>query len=64
MMQIVFNAFLASLLLIPAAALLCRGNRKLRALPALSLMLTLLTGAMAAESAFGAATGWRWTFRI
>jgi hydrogenase-4 component B len=52
MMQTAFNSFLVTLLIIPAATLLCRFDRRVRALPSLFLLLALLAGALVAGFSF------------
>jgi hydrogenase-4 component B len=52
MMQTAFNSFIVALLIIPAVTLLCRRNRRTRALPSLLLLLALLAGTIVAGFSF------------
>ncbi|MGB7549885.1 MAG: proton-conducting transporter membrane subunit [Terracidiphilus sp.] len=52
MIQTAFNSFLVALLTIPAVSLLCRRNRRMRALPSLLLLVALLAGTLVAGFSF------------
>jgi hydrogenase-4 component B len=52
MIQIAFNSFLVILLSIPAVTLICARAKKMRAMPSLLLLLSLLVGALVAGFSF------------